>query len=104
MNIKILEGSVNYYREEGNTHVLAFGEIKENSVTKVKVSIEGVQSSSLSSTCGCSSIAQEEKDVYTIQYHNTNILKPFSKVMLLTYVEGGTEVQGYIKITGIVTK
>jgi len=102
MDIKVLEGEVNHYKESNTIHVLAFGRIKENSVAKVKIKVEGVSESTLASTCGCSSIASDEKDVYVIHYKNTNIVKPFSKVIILDYVENGNKEQRQIKITGTV--
>ncbi len=104
MKIKVLEGEVNYFKEATTIHVIAFGKIKENSKAIVKVAIEGVESSMLHSTCGCSTVASDEKDVYTIQYDNTHIVKPFAKVMVLNYEEGGVGKQEQIKITGTIIK
>ena len=104
MEIKILDNNVNYYKESDKINVLAFGKLQENSEAKTRIKIEGVDSHSLTSTCGCSVALAEVGDIYTIQYNNTNIPSPFSKVFILSYREGNENKQAQIKITGNIIK
>ena len=104
MNIEILEGEVNKYKESVGVTVLAFGTIKENSKAEIKLKLDGVSTSSISGTCGCQAISSAEKNVFTLTYLNTSIVEPFSKVFILNYLENGKNVQEQIKITGNVIK
>ena len=104
MEVKVLEGNVNYYKEANNIHVLAFGNIKYGSTAKIKLKIEGVLASSLSSTCGCTTAASSEENVFDISYNETHNISPFSKVFILNYREGSKNLQGQIKITGNVIR
>ena len=105
MDVRIVDGYANHYKEAENTHVLAFGRIQENGSAIVKIKIEGdIEDSSLQTTCGCTATESDEKNVYTINYKNTNIIAPFAKVLILTYIEGGNKKQSHIKITGNVIK
>lgn len=104
MEINVLDGGANYYKEANSIHVLAFGKIKENSPAKVKIKIEGVESFTLTSTCGCSVASSDEKNIFTVTYNNTNIVTPFSKVFILNYREDNKNGQAQIKITGNIIK
>lgn len=104
MEIKILEGSVSHYKEANNTHVLAFGKIKEGSTARVKLKIEDVDTSSLSKTCGCTTSDSNESNVFTVSYNETRSIAPFAKVFVVNYIKGNTKGQGQIKITGNVIK
>lgn len=104
MEIRVLEGNVNYYREANNIHVLAFGTVKVGSKVAVKIKIDGVTASSLTNTCGCTTSTSEEKNVFDIAYKETHNAVPFSKVFILNYREGSNNAQGQIKITGNVIR
>jgi hypothetical protein len=100
MEIKVLDNRVNYYKESDSVHVLAFGAINFDTKAITKIKVEGVDTTTLSSTCGCSTSEAEGINTYTIEYKNTNILSPFSKVFILNYSENGKDKQAKIKITG----
>lgn len=104
MEITILEGEVNQYKESANTHVISFGKIKENSIAKFKIKIEGVEASSLAPTCGCTVVGSDEKNIFEIGYKDTNIIHVFAKVLILNYREDNTNKQAQIKMTGNVIK
>jgi len=104
MEINILEGEVNLYKESPTVHVLSFGKIKENSVAKFKIKIEGVTSSSLSPTCGCTVVGSDVKDTYEIGYKDTHVIHAFAKVLILNYIENGKNLTAHIKMTGNVIK
>ena len=104
MNIEILEGEVNKYKESVSVTVLAFGNVKENSVAEVKVEIQDVETSSIAGTCGCQAITSTEKNTFSLRYLNTSILEPFSKIFILDYLKDGNHTQEQIKITGNVIK
>lgn len=104
MNVRLIEGNANFYKEGEKINIVAFGNIRENGEAKAKVLIEGVDSSTLQATCGCTATVSEEKNVYTIQYKDTNILRPFSKVLILNYEKDGVKGNANIKITGNVIK
>lgn len=104
MEIKILEGEVNLHKESPTVHIISFGTIKENSVAKFKIKIDGVEDSSLAATCGCTVVGSTEKNTFEIGYKDTNIIHPFVKVLVLNYVENGKKLQAQIKMTGNVIK
>ena len=104
MEIVILEGEVNTYKESTTGHVVAFGKIKENSVAKFKIKIEGVEDSTLAPTCGCTVVGSTEKNTFEIGYKDTHIIHAFAKVLVLNYVEDGKKLQAQIKMTGNVIK
>ncbi len=104
MEIKLIEGEANQYKESESTTVFSFGKIKENSIAKVVVRIEGVDDSSLTATCGCSVVKSTEKNLFTVQYNNTHITEPFAKVFILNYRENDSNKQAQIKLTGNVIK
>lgn len=101
MEINIIDGGgANYYKEATNTHVLAFGRVKVNSPIKAKIKIDGVESSNLTSTCGCSVVLSEEKNIFTIQYNDVSVATPFAKTFILNYREDNRNGQAQIRITG----
>src|SRR6478609_9476907 len=104
MEITILEGEVNIYKESVSTHVVAFGKIKENSVAKFKIKVEGVDDSTLAPTCGCTVVGSTEKNTFEIGYRDTNIIHAFAKILVLNYIENGKKLQTQIKMTGNVIK
>lgn len=104
MEINILEGEVNTYKESTTSQVIAFGKLKENSIAKFKIKIEGVEDSSLAPTCGCTVVGSTEKNTYEIGYKDTHIIHAFAKVLILNYIENGKKLQTQIKMTGNVIK
>jgi len=104
MEIKVLEGAVNQYKESPTVYILDFGKIKENSIAKFKIKVEGVTSSSLAPTCGCTVVGSDAKDTYEIGYKDTHVIHVFSKVLVLNYIEGGKTLTAHIKMTGNVIK
>ena len=104
MNIEILEGEVNKYKESVGVTVLAFGNIKENSVAEVKIKVEDAETSSIAGTCGCQAITSTEKNTFNLRYLNTDILQPFSKIFIVDYLKDGKFTQEQIKITGNIIK
>lgn len=104
MNIKVLSGNINMYLESPQIHVANFGTLKENTPAKFTILVEGVDSSELVPTCGCTATASTEKNTYTVEYRDTHHIAPFSKVIVLNYVEDGKKKVANIKMTGNVIK
>lgn len=101
MEINIInDGGANYYKEATNIHVLAFGKVKVNSPIKAKIKIDGVESSNLISTCGCSVVLSDEKNIFTMQYNDASFATPFAKTFILNYIEDNKDRQAQIRITG----
>ncbi len=100
MNIEILSGEVKLQQESPSIYTIAFGNIKENTVAKTKIKINGIVSSTLDSTCGCTATGSTEKNIYEIEYKNTDFISAFSKVLVLNYIEDGARQVANIKITG----
>lgn len=101
MEINIIDdGGANYYKEANNIHILAFGKVKVNSPIKAKIKINGVESSNLIATCGCSVVLSDEKNIFTMQYNDANVATPFAKTFILDYREDDKNRQAQIRITG----
>lgn len=100
MEIKILEGKVNSYKETDTIYVLDFGNLKKHDLAKVSIEIEGIENVTLAATCGCSAVKAAGKNRFTLQYNNTHIVEPFAKAFVLNYKEGNTNKQAQIKLKG----
>jgi hypothetical protein len=104
MEVLVLGGGANQYKEADSIVVLSFGDVKSNSIVKADIEIKGVNDSTLTATCGCSSVKGSIKNRFTIQYNNTHIIEPFAKTFILSYREGNVNKQAQIKITGNIIK
>jgi hypothetical protein len=104
MEIKVIEGNVNSYVTALGVFMIDFGKIKENTPASVKIKIEGVKTSALSSTCGCSVVSSVEPNTFVIDYKETHITEPFAKALVLNYTETFGNKQAQITITGNVIK
>jgi hypothetical protein len=101
MEIKVISGNVlQHYKETTQIDVLELGVIKQNTSVKVKVEIKDVDSSTLMSTCRCSVVNSDIKNVFEIEYIDNNILAPFAKTFQINAVKNNKPEIGYIKIKG----
>lgn len=100
MNIKVLSGNINLYQESPQIHVANFGKIKKNTPANFKILIDGVESSELVPTCGCTATSSTERNTYEVGYRDVHQVAPFSKIIVLNYVEEGKKKVANIRMTG----
>lgn len=105
MNIEILNGNVNYYKDENDVHILNFGANKIGTpiFAKVKV-LDKVKGLVIVPTCGCTATSTPEDNVFEINYKNINHEHTFSKTIILKYKNNGFEKSEQIKIKGNIWK
>lgn len=104
MNIKVLSGNIDLYQETPQIYVANFGTLTVNTPAKFKILIEDVDSSELIPTCGCTATSSTEKNTYEVGYKDTHQAAPFSKVLVLNYVEGGNKKVANIRMKGNIIK
>lgn len=104
MEIKLLNSTIE--GTSANLNEINFGNVKLNSKAVANILIKPEQGEELLSfkgTCGCTSI-ETSNGVYTVEYKNTNVKKPFSKTMILTYKKDGKEKTQEVKLKGSVNE
>lgn len=100
MDIKVIEGNVNSYKEIDTVYILDFGNLKKHDLAKVSIEIEGIENATLAATCGCSVVKSTGDNKFTLQYNNTHIVEPFAKAFILNYRENNSNKQAQIKLKG----
>lgn len=102
MNIETTKDNVKITKSVGN-YVIDFGTLRKNQEAIAELRVTGVSSLSTSSTCGCTvstPVKIESGYSLSIEYRDTKKVKPFAKTVLYKAEEGGTKIQGNIKIKG----